>query len=140
MPYGHWKTTTFVAGLGLDGIEAPWILDGPMNGDAFLVYVGRVLAPALKPGDIVIMDTLSAHKVTGVREAIERVGARLMYLPPYSPDFNPIEMIFAKIKAFLRKFAARTIPDLWAAIADAIETVTPDQCLACFAHAGYDLD
>ena len=111
-----------------------------MDGEAFLVYVTQVLVPTLTAGDIVIMDNLPAHKVTGVREAIEAAGADLLYLPPYSPDFNPIELAFAKLKAFLRKTAARTIPDLWAAVAQAIENFQPDECIGYFAHAGYDPD
>jgi len=138
VPHGHWKTTTFTAGLRLDGLTAPWLLDGAMDGDAFLVYVRRVLVPSLSPGDIVVMDNLPAHKVAGVREAIEQAGAHLRYLPPYSPDFNPIELAFAKLKALLRKAAARTIPDLWDAIADAIETFESDECLNYFVNTGYD--
>ncbi len=107
IPHGHWKTITFTAGLRLDGFVAPWLLDGPMDGEAFLVYVRRVLAPTLTPGDIVVMDNLPAHKMAGVRAAIEAAGAELHYLPPYSPDFNPIELAFATLKAFLRKVAAR---------------------------------
>ena len=140
IPHGHWKSTTFTAGLRLGGLVAPWLLDGAMDGEAFLVYVTRVLVPTLTAGDIVIMDNLPAHKVSGVREAIEAAGAELYYLPPYSPDFNPIELAFAKLKAFLRKTAARTIPDLWAAVARAIDTFQSQECLAYFAHAGYDLD
>lgn len=140
VPHGHWKTTTFTAGLRLDGMVAPWLLDGPMDGEAFLVYVRRVLAPELKPGDIVIMDNLPAHKVAGVREAIEAAGAGLLYLPPYSPDFNPIEMAFAKFKALLRKAAARTIKDLWDVVADSLNAFTPAECINYFAAAGYDLD
>ena len=140
IPHGHWKTTTFTAGLRLDGLVAPWLLDGAMDGEAFLVYVNRVLAPTLRAGDIVIMDNLPAHKVTGVREAIEAAGAELLYLPPYSPDFNPIELAFAKLKAILRKTAARTIPDLWAAVAQVIDSFQPNECLGYFARAGYDLD
>ena len=109
IPQGHWKTTTFVAGLRLTGMVAPMVLDGPMNGAAFLAYVQQVLAPELKPGDIVIMDNLSSHKGPAVRAAIEAAGAHLLYLPPYSPDFNPIENAFAKLKALLRKAAERTI-------------------------------
>ncbi len=140
LPHGHWKTTTFTAGLRLGGISAPMLLDGPMSGPAFLAYVEQVLVPELSLGDIVVMDNLPAHKVSGVREAIEAAGASLMYLPPYSPDFNPIEMAFSKLKAFLRKAAARTITDLWDAIAQAIETFTPQECINYFAAAGYDLD
>jgi transposase len=140
VPHGHWKTTTFTAGLRLDGLVAPWLLDGPMDGEAFLVYVRRVLAPALRPGDIVVMDNLPAHKVGGVREEIEAKRAKLLYLPPYSPDFNPIERAFSKLKAFLRKAAARTINDLWDSIAKAIDTFTPTECENYFAATGYDQD
>lgn len=140
VPHGHWKSTTFTAGLRIDGIVAPWLLDGAMDGEAFLVYVRKVLAPTLVPGDIVVMDNLPAHKVAGVREAIEAAGAELRYLPPYSPDFNPIEMAFAKIKAFLRKLAARTIPNLFDAVALALDIFKPDEFRNLFAHAGYDPD
>src|SRR5690606_473489 len=117
VPHGHWKTTTFTAGLRLSGMTAPMVLDGPMNGSAFLAYAEQVLAPELRPGDVVVMDNLPAHKISGVREAIERVGARLLFLPPYSPDFNPIEMAFSKLKALLRKAAARTVDELWSIVA-----------------------
>ncbi len=140
IPHGHWKTTTFTGALRLDGMVAPMILDGPMDGAAFLAYVTQVLVPELKPGDIVVMDNLPAHKVSGVRQAIEQADARLLYLPPYSPDFNPIEMAFSKLKATLRKAAARTITELWQAIAAAIDTFTPDECQNYFAAAGYDCD
>lgn len=140
IPHGHWKTTTFTAGLRLGGLVAPWLLDGPMDGEAFRVYVQRVLAPELRPGDVVIMDNLPAHKVSGVREAIEATGAILLYLPPYSPDFNPIELAFAKLKALLRKAAARTIDDLWAAVAHILQAFTPQECQNYFAAAGYDLE
>jgi len=140
VPHGHWKSTTFTAGLRIDGIVAPWLLDGAMDGEAFLVYVQKVLAPTLVPGDIVVMDNLPAHKVAGVREAIGAAGAELRYLPPYSPDFNPIEMAFAKIKAFLRKLAARTIPGLFDAVALALDIFKPDEFRNLFAHAGYDPD
>ena len=140
VPHGHWKTTTFTAGLRLDGIAAPMLLDGPMHGMAFRAYVEQVLAPELSPGDIVVMDNLPAHKVAGVRQAIEAAGAQLLYLPPYSPDFNPIEMAFSKLKAMLRKAAARTVDDLWDAIAQAIDVFTADQCQNFFAAAGYDQD
>ncbi len=140
IPHGHWKTTTFTAGLSLNGMVAPMVLDGPMNGEAFLAYIRQVLVPELKKGDIVVMDNLPAHKVTGVRQAIEDAGAWLFYLPPYSPDFNPIEMAFSKLKAALRKAAARTIPELWDVIAVAIEQFKPQECINYFAAAGYDLD
>jgi len=116
VPHGHWKTTTFVAGLRRTGMIAPWVLDGPINGDAFTTYVTRVLVPELSRGDVVIMDNLSSHKLPTVRAAIEAVGARLLFLPPYSPDFNPIEQAFSKLKAHLRKAAERTIHGLWNAI------------------------
>ncbi len=140
IPHGHWRTTTFTAGLRLSGMAAPMLLDGPMHGIAFLAYVEHVLVPDLAVGDIVVMDNLASHKVAGVRELIEDAGATLMYLPPYSPDFNPIEMAFSKLKAALRKAAARTKVELWDAIAGAIETFTPTECENYFAAAGYDQD
>ncbi|WP_338833897.1 IS630 family transposase [Bradyrhizobium septentrionale] len=138
IPHGHWKTTTFTAGLRSDGLIAPLVLDGPMDGDAFLAYVEQLLAPSLRPGDTVIMDNLPAHKVHGVREAIRAVGASLLYLPPYSPDFNPIEMAFSKLKALLRAAAARTMPDLWQAIANALKRFSPEECQNYLVAAGYD--
>jgi transposase len=140
MPFGHWKTTTLVAALTLSGIEAPMTLDGAMHGAAFLAYVEQVLGPVLRPGDIVVMDNLPAHKMTGVRAAIEALGAKLLYLPPYSPDFNPIEMAFARIKALLRKAAARTIDDLWDAIRHAIDAVSPADAANFFTASGYEPD
>ena len=138
MPHGHWKTTTFVGALRLDGITAPLVLDGPMNGVAFLAYVQQMLAPTLRHGDTVIMDNLPAHKVAGVRAAIEAVEACLRLLPSYSPDFNPIENAFAKFKALLRKAAARTVPELWTAIADALDQFTPAECANYFTACGYE--
>ena len=138
VPHGHWKTTTFTAGLRLTGMTAPMVLDGAMNGPAFLSYVEQVLAPTLSPGDVVVMDNLPAHKSVGVRTAIEAAGASLRHLPPYSPDFNPIEQAFSKLKAILRKAAARTIPDLWAAIGDAIPQFKPRECANSFEAAGYE--
>jgi transposase len=138
VPHGHWKTTTFTAGLRFGGIAAPMIFDGPMDGDAFRAYVTQVLAPELEPGDAVIMDNLPVHRVRGVRDAIEAAGAKLLYLPPYSPDFNPIEMAFANLKALLRAAAARTIPDLWHALKNALDAFTPNECRNYFAAAGYD--
>jgi transposase len=137
IPHGHWKTTTLTAGLRNGGLTAPMLLDGPMNGAAFRAYVAEVLAPTLAPGDIVVMDNLPAHKGAHIRATIEARGASLLYLPPYSPDFNPIEMVFAKLKAILRKAAARTRDDLWDAVAGALRTVTPQECANFFAHAGY---
>ena len=127
VPYGHWKVTTFVAGLRHDGLTAPLVIDGPINGDWFLSYVEQVLAPTLSEGDIVIMDNLPAHKVTGIREAIEARGARLLYLPAYSPDLNPIEQAFAKLKALLRKAAARSIESLWKLIGRLIRRFLPTE-------------
>ena len=138
VPHGHWKTTTFTAGLRHDGLAAPMVLDGPVNGEAFLAYVEQALVPELRPGDIVIMDNLPAHKVHGVRQAIEAAGASLRYLPPCSPDFNPIEMAFAKLKGLLRAAAARTISDLWQAIANALRRFTSQECANYLAAAGDD--
>ena len=138
VPHGHWKTTTFTGALRLGGLTAPMLLDGPMNGEWFLAYVEQVLAPTLRPGDIVVMDNLPAHHCAGVRATIEATGARLLYLPPYSPDFNPIENAFAKLKALLRKAAARCIDDLWNAVADAITKFTPEECANYFTTAGYE--
>ena len=140
VPRGHWKTTTFVAGLRLTGLTAPFVLDGPMNRSAFLAYVSRVLVPELKPGDVVILDNLPAHKGSRVRAAIEAAGASLLYLPPYSPDFNPIENAFAKLKALLRKAAERTMDGLWRLIGQLIDTFTPHECVNYFTAAGYDPD
>ena len=138
IPHGHWKTTTFTAGLRLSGMTAPMVLDGAMNGTAFLAYVEQVLVPTLSSGDIVVMDNLPSHKSVGVRNAIEAAGASLRHLPPYSPDFNPIEQAFSKLKALLRKAAARTIPDLWAAIAEAIPLFSQRECANYFQAAGYE--
>ena len=140
VPRGHWKTTTFVAGLRLTGLTAPFVLDGPMNRSAFLAYVSRVLVPELKPGDVVILDNLPAHKGSRVRAAIEAAGASLRYLPPYSPDFNPIENAFAKLKALLRKAAERTMDGLWRLIGELIDTFTPQECVNYFTTAGYEPD
>ena len=140
IPFGPCKTTTFVAGLRTSGMIAPMVLDGPINGLAFQAYIDQVLVSNLRPGDIVIMDNLGSHKGAGIRPAIEAAGASLLYLPPYSPDFNPIENAFAKLKALLRKEAARTIDALWSAIGRLIDLVTPTECANVFAAAGYDPD
>lgn len=137
VPHGHWKTTTFVAALRATGITAPLVVDGPMTGAVFLAYVEQQLAPTLKEGDVVILDNLGAHKVKGVREAIQAAGAQLVYLPPYSPDFNPIEQVFAKLKALLRSAAERTVPALEATIARLLESFSPRECQNYFRHAGY---
>ena len=136
-PYGHWKTTRFVAGLRKSGITAPLVLDGPITGDAFRAYAEQFLAQVLKPGDVVVLDNLSAHKVAGVRQAIERGGASVLYLPPYSPDLNPIEQLFAKIKAILRKTAARTKDTLWDAIRMALEHCDNDHFEGYLQNGGY---
>ncbi len=137
VPHGHWKTSTFVAGLRSSGLTAPLVVDGAMNGDVFRAYVEQILVPTLVPGDVVILDNLSSHKVVGVREAIEARGASLVYLPPYSPDLNPIERAFAKLKALLRKIAARTIAALWDALGDTLDRFTPQECANYLASAGY---
>lgn len=139
VPHGHWKTSTFVAGLRFSGLTAPLVIDGAMNGTIFHAYVEQVLAPTLTPGDIVIMDNLSSHKVAGVRELIEARGATLVYLPPYSPDLNPIEKAFAKLKALLRKIAARTVSRLWDALGELLSRFAPSECANYLASAGYVL-
>jgi transposase len=140
VPHGHWKTTTFVAGLRNSGIVAPMVLDGPINGATFQAYIEQVLVPELKCGDIVVMDNLGSHKGAAVRAAIEAAGASLLYLPPYSPEFNPIENAFAKLKAMFRKAAARTVEGLWNAIGRIVDTFTPAECANYFAAARYDAD
>src|SRR5690606_28177129 len=138
VPHGHWKTTTFTGALRLTGMTAPFVYDGAMNGNVFLAYVSQVLVPTLAPGDIVVMDNLPAHKAAGIRDAIEAAGASLLYLPPYSPDFNPIENAFAKLKALLRARAERTIAALWDTVGSLIELYTPTECANYFKAAGYD--
>ena len=140
VPFGHWKTTTFIAGLRLSGMVAPMVLDGPINQRAFEAYVDQILVPELKPGDIVIMDNLSSHKGPRTRALIEAAGASLLFLPPYSPDFNPIEKAFAKLKALLRKAAERTVEALWAAIGRFADAFTPAECANYFSSCGYDAD
>jgi transposase len=137
VPHGHWKTSTFVAALRINGLTAPLIIDGAMNGQVFLAYVEQILAPTLSRGDIVILDNLASHKVAGVCEAIERCGATLIYLPPYSPDLNPIEQAFAKLKALLRKLAARTVPELWDGLGTLLDRFTARECANYLANAGY---
>ena len=137
VPHGHWKITTFVAGLRRGEIAAPFVIDRPMNSAIFLTYVTKCLVPALRDGDIVVMDNLKPHKAAGVREAIEAVGAKLLYLPPYSPDLNPIEQAIAKLKALLRKAAERSIDALWSRIGTLLSEFTPQECAAYLRHAGY---
>jgi len=137
IPHGHWKSTTFVGGLTTRGFVAPYVLDGAMNGTIFLAWIEQMLAPALVPGDIVVMDNLPAHKVAGVRAAIQARGAELRYLPPYSPDLNPIEQAFAKLKALLRKAAERTVDGLWNAIGKLLDRFAPTECANYLVNAGY---
>jgi transposase len=138
VPHGHWKTTTFIAGLRNSGIVAPFVIDCPVNREVFETWVERVLAPELRPGDVVILDNLSRHKGPRVQVLVEAAGAKLRYLPPYSPDFNPIENAFARLKALLRREAARTIDALWSAIGRLIDLITPGECVNMFAAAGHD--
>jgi transposase len=137
VPHGHWKTTTFIAGLRYHDITAPMVLDGPMDGEAFLVYVRTFLCPTLHPGDIVIADNLPSHKVAGVRDAIEVAGATLRYLPPYSPDLNPIEKLFSKLKTLLRKAAKRSVDALWNEIGQLLKRFSPEECTNYFQSSGY---
>jgi transposase len=136
-PFGHWGTQTFVAGLRCDGLTAPWVIDAPMNRDIFEIYVETQLAPVLRPGDVVILDNLSSHKSERAAQAIQARGAWMLFLPPYSPDLNPIEMAFSKLKARLRATAARTIDDLWKAIGSICTLFSPQECSNYFAAAGY---
>ena len=137
VPHGHWKTATFLAALRNDRIDAPCLFDGPINGERFRAYVEQFLVPTLKPGDVVILDNLGSHKGKAVRTAIRGVGARLVFLPKYSPDLNPIEQVFAKLKNFVRKHAPRTFDAVSAAIADGLKTLTSRECANYLAHAGY---
>lgn len=137
VPYGHWQTTTFIAGLRAEGLVAPGVFDGAINGAMFLAYVEQVLVPTLRPGDIVIMDNLGAHKVAGVAEAITGAGAGVLHLPAYSPDLNPIEQVFAKLKTLLRAAAHRTVDALWAALGRLLDHFSPAECANYLRHAGY---
>lgn len=140
VPHGHWKTTTFVGALRTSGMTAPMVIDGAMNGELFLAYVKQQLVPTLRSGDIVIADNLSSHKRDGVKQAIESVGAHLVYLPPYSPDLNPIELAFSKLKTLLRKSPERTVEALWARIGQLIDQFSPAECRNYFRHCGYTAD
>ncbi len=137
VPHGHWQTTTFIAALRVGGVTAPLVADGPINGALFLAYVRDCLCPTLVSGDIVVLDNVSSHKGVGVREALENVGAELRYLPPYSPDLNPIELYFSKFKSALRTLAERTVEALWSAIGKIYDAVTPSHCNNFFYKAGY---
>jgi len=138
VPHGHWKTQTFIAALRHDRVEAPWVLDGPINGESFRTYVETQLVPTLKPGDIVVMDNLGSHKGKQVRQAIREAGAKLLFLPKYSPDLNPIEQFFAKLKHWLRQAAARSLDELTHAIQHILQQTKPCECANFFANAGYD--
>lgn len=137
IPHGHWKTTTFIGALQCDRLTAPMVVDGAVNGDFFRAYVEQILIPTLKPGDIVVMDNLQSHKVEGVRAATEAAGAELRFLPPYSPDLNPIEQAFAKLKTLLRKAEARTVGALWNAIGQMVDRITAQDCRNLFKNCGY---
>jgi transposase len=137
VPHRRWRTTTFLAALRHDRIEAPWVLDGPIDGESFRTYVEKVLVPTLKPGDIVIIDNLGSHKGKAVRQLIRSAGAKLFFLPKYSPDLNPIEQVFAKLKHLLRKCVARTVEALCAAIGQLLQAFTPEECANYFENAGY---
>jgi transposase len=137
VPHGHWKTLTFLAALRCDAITAPFVLDGPINGEWFLAYVEQVLVPTLSPGDVVVMDNLGSHKSKAVRRAIRNAGAHLIFLPPYSPDLNPIEQVFAKLKALLRKAAERSIEATWRRIGKLLDHFSADECANYFVNSGY---
>ena len=137
VPHGRWRTLTLLAALRWDRLEAPCVIDGPINGRSFLAYVEQLLAPTLRPGDVVIMDNLGSHKRQAIRRAILAAGAKLLFLPPYSPDLNPIEQVFAKLKTLLRKLDARTIEATWRGIGDLLDRFTPAECANYLANAGY---
>ncbi len=139
VPHGHWNTTTLIGALGIEGMRCATVVDGPVNGDIFQAFIDQVLCPALGPGDIVVMDNLSSHKGVAVRRSIEAAGASLIYLPPYSPDYSPIEPVFSKIKQLLRGLAARTRHDLWNSMQSILDAVTPSDAVNCFKHCGYPL-
>ena len=137
VPHGHWHTTTFVCALSSRGLVAPLVLDGAIDGASFVAWVEQCLVPELRRGDLVIMDNLGSHKVAGVRAAVEAAGARVMYLPPYSPDLNPIEQVFAKLKALLRRAAARTVDSLWSMVGQLLDAFSPAECRSYLRHCGY---
>jgi transposase len=137
VPHGHWHTTTFIGALTTRGFIAPMVVDGAVNGAVFQAYVDQVLVPELRPGDVVVMDNLSSHVAAGVRRAVEAAGCRVLFLPPYSPDLNPIENAFAKLKGLLRKAAERTVDRLWAAVGRLLDAFSPAECRNYFRHCGY---
>jgi transposase len=137
VPHGHWKTMTFLAALRCDRIDAPCVFDGPINGESFKAYVEQILTPTLKPGDVVVLDNLGSHKSSAVRQMVRAVGARLMFLPPYSPDLNPIEQVFAKFKHLMRSAAERTMEASWRRIANVLDTFSPAECSNYLVNSGY---
>ena len=137
VPHGHWKTLTFIAALRADRIDAPWVIDGPINGELFTVYVEKVLVPTLAPGDVVILDNLGSHKGQAARRAIRAAGAHLLFLPPYSPDLNPIEQVFAKLKHLLRREQPRTVETTWRKVGDLLDLFSPAECANYLTNAGY---
>jgi transposase len=137
VPHGHWRTLTFLAALRIDRIDAPCVLDGPVNGRSFLAYVEQFLVPTLAPGDVVVMDNLGSHKNDAIRKAIRSAGARLFFLPPYSPDLNPIEQVFAKLKTLLRKAEERTVTAIWKRIGNLLDAFTPNECANYLRNSGY---
>lgn len=136
-PHGHWRTMTFVGALRVDRIDAPCVFDGPINGDLFRAYVEQVLAPTLRPGDVVVMDNLGSHKGVAVRKAIRAAGAHLLFLPPYSPDLNPIEQVFAKLKHLMRTASERTVEDVWRRLGTVLDSFSPQECSNYLRNAGY---
>jgi transposase len=139
VPHGHWKTTTLIAALGVSGIRCSTVVDGAVNGDVFEAFIEQVLAPQLRPGDVVVMDNLSSHKRARTRTLIEAARAAVLFLPPYSPDLNPIEMIFAKVKHLLRSLACRTRERLWTMMQSVLDQITASDAANCFQHCGYTL-
>jgi transposase len=137
VPYGHWNTTTFLAALRHDRIEAPWLLEGPIDGESFQTYVEKVLVPTLRPGDIVIMDNLGSHKGKAVRQLIRAAGAKLLFLPKYSPDLNPIEQVFAKLKHLMRKARARAVDETWPTLGTSLDAFAPHECANYLKNSGY---
>jgi len=138
-PHGHWKTSTLIAALGIEGVRCSTLVDGAVNADVFEAFAEQVLVPALRPGDVVVLDNLSSHKRARTRELIEAAGAELVFLPPYSPDLNPIEMVFSKIKHRLRSLACRTVEKLWSSMRSVLDEVTASDATNCFRHCGYTL-
>jgi transposase len=139
VPHGHWKTTTLIAALGVTGVRCSTVVDGAVNGDVFEAFVQQVLVPQLRPGDVVVMDNLSSHKRITTRQRVESAGAQVLFLPPYSPDLNPIEMVFSKIQSLLRSLACRTRQALWEAMQRVLDQITPSDAINCFRHCGYSL-